>query len=78
MALETFFPFQQDASMFFFIGMTHFTRHIRLNVFVVGERNTVNFSLVFFEPFVTKIAFRAHDVDLMRQVDRALGVALDT
>jgi hypothetical protein len=78
MALETFFPFQQDVSMFFFIGMTHFTGHIGLHMFVVGEGNAVNFPLVFFEPFVTKIAFRAYDVDLMRQVDRALGVALDT
>ena len=78
MALETFFPFHQNGSVLFFIGVTHFTGHIPLNVFVVGEKNAVNFSLVFFESFVTKIAFRAHDVDLMRQVDRALGVALDT
>jgi hypothetical protein len=46
-------------------------------MFVVGEGNAIYFSLVFFEPFVTEIAFRAHDVDLMREVDRALGVALD-
>lgn len=63
--------------MLFSIGMTRFTKHIRLHMLVVGESNAVNFPLVFFETFMTQVTFGTYDVDLMRQINRALGVALD-
>ena len=63
--------------MLFFIGMTRFTKHIRLHMLVMGESNAVNLPLVFFETFMAQVAFGAYDVDLMRQINRALGVALD-
>jgi len=56
--------------------MTGFTKHIRLHMLVMGESNAVNLPLVFFETFMAQVAFGAYDVDLMRQINRALGVAL--
>lgn len=44
----------------------------------MGKGNAVNFPLIIFESFVAHITFGPHHVDLMGQIDGALGVAHDT